>query len=81
MSVPTSLNEISLKNYQSFIAMQEASNDEEFIAQKMIEIFCNVTLKDIVKIKLSSLNELIAHFAALFAEQPKFTNTFKINDT
>lgn len=81
LSVPTSLNEISLKNYQSFIAMQEASNDEEFIAQKMIEIFCNVTLKDIVKIKLSSLNELIAHFATLFAEQPKFTNTFKIGDT
>jgi hypothetical protein len=80
INVPTSLKEISLKRYQSFIAMQEKSNDEEFIAQKMIEIFCDITLKDIVKIKLTSLNELIGHFTALFAEQPKFQSTFKIKN-
>ena len=80
INVPTSLNEISLKSYQAFIAMQEKSNDEEFIAQKMIEIFCDITLKDIVKIKLTSLNELIGHFTNLFAEKPKFQPTFKIKN-
>ena len=80
INVPTSLNEISLKRYQAFIAMQEKSNDEEFIAQKMIEIFCDITLKDIVKIKLTSLNELIGHFTNLFAEKPKFQPTFKIKN-
>lgn len=80
INVPTSLNEISLKKYQSFIDMQEKSNDEEFIAQKMIEIFCDITLKDIVKIKLSSLNELVAHFTTLFKSETKFTNTFAIGD-
>lgn len=81
INVPTSLNEISLKKYQAYIAMQENSNDDEFVAQKMIEIFCDVTLKDIVKIKLTSLNELVGHFAALFQTQPKFQTTFKIGDT
>jgi hypothetical protein len=80
INVPTSLNEINLKRYQAFIAMQEKSNDEEFIAQKMIEIFCDITLKDIVKIKLTSLNELIGHFTNLFAEKPKFQPTFKIKN-
>lgn len=80
INVPTSLNEISLKSYQAFIAMQEKSNYEEFIAQKMIEIFCDITLKDIVKIKLTSLNELIGHFTNLFAEKPKFQPTFKIKN-
>ena len=80
INVPTSLNEIRLKSYQAFIAMQEKSNDEEFIAQKMIEIFCDITLKDIVKIKLTSLNELIGHFTNLFAEKPKFQPTFKIKN-
>ena len=80
INVPTSLNEITLKRYQAFIAMQEKSNDEEFIAQKMIEIFCDITLKDIVKIKLTSLNELIGHFTNLFAEKPKFQPTFKIKN-
>ena len=81
LNVPTSLNEISLKSYQSFIATQESSNDDEFIAQKMIEIFCGITLKDIVKIKLSSLNELIEHFTLLFQNKPKFKTRFTIGST
>ena len=80
LNVPTSLSEISLKRYQTYVAMQENSNDDEFVAQKMIEIFCDVTLKDIVKIKLSSLNELVGHFTQLFSEKPKFQPTFKIKD-
>jgi hypothetical protein len=78
INVPTSLNEIPLKSYQEFLKVQEGSNDEEFIAQKMVQIFCGIELKDIVKMKLTSLNELITHFAKLFSEKPKFQPTFKI---
>jgi hypothetical protein len=78
INVPTSLNEIPLKSYQEFLKVQQSSNDEEFIAQKMVQIFCGIELKDIVKMKLKSLNELIAHFTKLFSEKPKFQPTFKI---
>jgi hypothetical protein len=78
INVPTSLNEISLKSYQEFLKVQQSSNDEEFIAQKMVQIFCGIELKDIAKMKLTSLNELIAHFTKLFSEKPKFQPTFKI---
>jgi len=78
INVPTSLNEISLKSYQEFLKVQQSSNDEEFIAQKMVQIFCGIELKDIVKMKLTSLNELILHFTKLFSEKPKFQPTFKI---
>jgi hypothetical protein len=78
INVPTSLNEIPLKSYQEFLKVQQSSNDEEFIAQKMVQIFCGIELKDIVKMKLTSLNELIAHFTKLFSEKPKFQPTFKI---
>jgi len=78
INVPSSLSEIPLKNYQEFLRVQADSNDEEFVAQKMIEIFCGIELKDIVKMKLSSMNELIAHFSKLFSEKPKFQNRFKI---
>ena len=40
--LPTNLSEIPLSRYQEFIAMKEKSNDEEFIAQKMIQIFCGM---------------------------------------
>jgi len=79
INVPSSLSEIPLKHYQDFLKVQADSNDEEFVAQKMIEIFCGISLQDVVKMKLTSLNELIAHFTKLFSEQPKFQKTFKIS--
>jgi hypothetical protein len=78
INVPSSLSEIPLKHYQDFIKVQADSNDEEFVAQKMIEIFCGIPLQDVAKMKLTSLNELITHFTNLFSEQPKFQNRFKI---
>ena len=78
IDIPTSLSEIPLKSYQQFIKLQKDSNDEEFIAQKMVQIFCGLEFKDIAKMKLTSLNELIQHFVKLFSEKPKFQNRFKI---
>jgi hypothetical protein len=80
INVPTSLNEIPLKHYVDFLKVQESSNDEEFVAQKMIEIFCGIRLVDVAKIKLTSLNEMVVHFTELFNQKPKFQQTFKIGD-
>jgi len=80
LTLPTSLNEIPLSRYQEFLKLQKKSNDEEFVAQKMVEIFCGIELKDIAKIKLTDLNELIVHFTKLFEERPQLQRTFKIKD-
>ena len=80
INVPSTLNEIPLKHYQDFLNVQKNSSDEEFIAQKMVEIFCGIRLIEVAKIKLTSLNELIAHFTTLFSQVPKFQPTFKIGD-
>jgi hypothetical protein len=80
INVPTSLNEIPLKHYVDFLKVQEGSNDEEFVAQKMIEIFCGIRLIDVAKIKLTSLNEMVAHFTQLFDQKPKFQQSFKIGN-
>jgi len=63
--LPSSLSEIPLSRYQEFINMKDNSNDEEFIAQKMIQIFCGIKLGDVAKIKMKHLNELIAHFTKI----------------
>ena len=80
IKVPSTLNEIPLKHYQDFLSVQKNSSDEEFVAQKMVEIFCGIRLIEVAKIKLTSLNELIAHFTKLFEQTPKFTPTFKIGE-
>ena len=78
--LPTSLSEIPLSRYQDFIAMKEKSNDEEFIAQKMIQIFCGIKLNEVAKIQMKDLNELIAHFTKVFNERPQLIRKFKIKN-
>lgn len=78
--VPTKLSEIPLKSYQDFMKVVSNSNDEEFIAEKTIEIFCGLNLRDVIKIKYSDVKDLAVHFNKLFQEKPKFQSTFKIQN-
>jgi len=78
--LPSSLSEIPLSRYQDFVGMQGKSNDEEFIAQKMIQIFCGVELGEVAKIKMKDLNELIVHFTKVFSEKPPLIRRFKIKN-
>lgn len=80
INVPSSISEIPLMNYQKFLKVQKNSNDEEFIAQKMIEIFCGIELKEVVKMKLNSINDLVLHFNEIFSVKPKFQPRFKIGN-
>ena len=80
ITLPTSLSEIPLSRYQEFISMKDKSNDEEFIAQKMIQIFCGIKLGEVAKIKMKHLNELIEHFTKVFSQKPKLVHRFKIKD-
>jgi len=78
--LPNSLSEIPLSRYQEFIEMKENSNDEEFIANKMIQIFCGMKLGDVAKIKVKDLHNLISHFTKVFSEKPVLIRQFTIND-
>jgi hypothetical protein len=78
--VPTKLAEIPLQNYQKFMKVINNSNDQEFIAEKTIEIFCGLNLKEVIKIKWSDVKNLALHFNKLFQEKPKFQSTFKIQN-
>lgn len=79
--IPTSLSEIPLKSYQEFMKVVEKSNDEEFIGQKTIEIFCGLKMKDVVKVKWSDVKSLTLHLNEIFKTKPKFQATFKIENT
>lgn len=80
IEVPSNLSEISLDRYQKYLKTLKNSDDVEFVSQKMIEIFCGVELKSVVKMKASTVVELVQHFNKLFSEKPKFKHRFKLND-
>jgi hypothetical protein len=76
--IPTSLSEIPLKSYQEFMKVVEKSNDQEFIGQKTVEIFCGLQMKDVVRVKWNDIKDLTVHLNNIFKEKPKFQATFKI---
>ena len=78
--IPTSLDEIPLKHYQEFRKTVDTSNDPEFISEKMVQLFCGIELKDVVKIKATDLSDMVEHFNRIFAVKPTFKHRFKIGD-
>ena len=78
--IPTSLDEIPLRAYQDFRKTVDGSNDEIFISEKMVSLFCGIELKDVVKIKATDLADMVEHFNRLFAVKIPFKQRFKIGD-
>ena len=79
LTIPTELKEIKLKDYVRFMNVVKGSNDAEFINQKMVECFCGIDLKEVAKISLSDLDNLVEHFNKLFEQKTKFINRFTLN--
>lgn len=79
ISVPTELSDVTLGQYQKFIKVQKANEDPTFIAQKMIEIFCNIDLKDTFNIKVADVNEIVGILNKLFDAKPELVTKFKLN--
>jgi len=80
LTIPTTLDEIPLMHYQKFMEVSKNSTDDEFVAQKMIQIFCGIELNEVVKISFNDMVDLVNHFNKLFSEIPKLKPTFKIKD-
>lgn len=78
VNIPESLKEIKLRDYQKFVRTCKDSNDELFIQQKMIEIFCGVPLLSVLKMKLSDVEDITNHLNNLFTKQPNLIRKFDI---
>ena len=79
IEIPSNLSEISLDRYQKYMLTLNNSDDKEFVFQKMIEIFCGLELKEVVKMKASAIIELVQHFNKIFNEKTAFKHRFKLN--
>jgi hypothetical protein len=80
ITVPTSLSEVTLKQYQKFLKIQEMNEDEMFLQTKMIEIFCGVEHKDVLSIKVLDAEKITKMLGDLFTQKPDLVRSFKIDD-
>ena len=74
--IPDSLSEITLEQYQKYLKIQDQNEDENFLAIKMIEIFCGLRGDTIMKIKASSIREITEILTKMFNEKPPLVREF-----
>ena len=81
INIPESLNEVTLKQYQKWLKLADGKEIDNFLQQKMVEIFCNIPLKQVLQIKAIDINNICENINNLFKEKPKFIDRFKHNET
>ena len=77
--VPDSLSDITLGQYQKYLSIQENNEDENFLAVKMIEIFCGLRGDLIMKMKAKIIRDITTILAEMFNEKPQLIKEFKLN--
>lgn len=80
LNIPENLSEITLAQYQKWIKIIDNEELSTFFQQKMIEIFCNADLKDILQMRVKDVDEVTAHIDNIFNEKPKFQPTFELDN-
>jgi hypothetical protein len=81
ITIPTSLSEITLEQYQKFLSIAKDNPDGEFLQHKMVEIFCGIDLKNAAKISFKDVNEITTNLSNLFNQKYDLKRTFKLGNT
>jgi len=73
VSIPSTLKEVKLKDYQSLLLIDKP-NDED-----LLKCILNINTKELGKIKDKDVDYLINHINKLFEQEHKFIPTFNLN--
>lgn len=78
ITVPTSLKDIKLSDYQKFLKIAKGNDDDMFIRQKMVQIFCHIPLLAVTKIKRKDFTIISNTILEVLQEKPKLTTITEI---
>ena len=77
--VPSSLSDITLEQYQKFAKINTGDNeDTNFLMHKTVEIFCNLELKNVAKIKFSYVKDILNDINKIFEQKSELISTFTL---
>ena len=72
ISIPSSLKEVKLKDYQEYLTIDEPNNDD------LIKCILNIDQKELGKIKASNVDYLLNHVVKLFEDKQELVPIFKL---
>lgn len=78
LTIPTTLNDIKLAQYQKFLSIAKDNEESEFLQQKMVQLFCGIDLKDVAQIRYKDVAEITANINNLFTKDNAFIQRFKM---
>jgi len=76
INVPDSLREIRLEQYQKFVKLYDGEVTEEFMALKMLEIFCGVKLSDAYNLRYKDVDGVVQILTETLNDKPQLVRTF-----
>ena len=79
INVPSTLNEITLGQYQKYLKIAESNPEGTFLDAKMVEIFCGIPLSDSYKLKMASVSAITDIINSLLEATPKHVPRFTMN--
>jgi hypothetical protein len=87
LNVPSELSVITIRQYQKYIKAVKQDTDKEptkeevdFANLKLLECFCDVTLKEAYQLPLAQFSEIINHLGNIFQEETPLERTFEMKD-
>ena len=80
INIPTSLKDITLRQYKKYLKLEDSIQDERFLNAKMIEIFCGLELEKVMLLKVKDSTEISGIISDTFEEKPSLVKRFELND-
>ena len=81
INIPSSLNEITLRQYKQFLDIQKENKEDRFLNAKMIQVFCKVNLEQVMRLKLSDSESIVKIISDMFEQKPALVKKFKLGKT
>lgn len=76
ISIPEKLSEITLEQYQRFMALDKEAS-EEFVARKMLDIFCGV--KDVLNVRKADVDKVTKTLNDTFKQSTPLVKFFELD--
>jgi hypothetical protein len=80
ISIPTSLNEITLNQYLHFRKLaKDYAEHEDFLTLSLVTIFCNLSIEDAKALEVNDFAEIVETLKNTLTQKPQFTERFKLD--
>ena len=80
ITIPETLNDLTLDQYLRFLKVVDGNKDELFIRKKMIQIFSDIPLLTVEKIKLTDFEQITEQIVLVLNQTPDLTTKFSLNN-